>query len=157
MQLRNKRPPAVIWLDCCIVRYCLSVGASDTEMELLQHSLQLASFQSASMLQTAVIVTSHPVDSGPGQATTEAAPAETPAVEVKPVDEKKDAQEGPTLTKEESEAAVLKMLEFYFGDSNFGWDRFMQSKVCRVYSCCMPPAGQTAKAIFSSSRGLLTE
>lgn len=29
----------------------------------------------------------------------------------------------------EVEADALKMLEFYFGDSNFGWDRFMQSKV----------------------------
>lgn len=34
-----------------------------------------------------------------------------------------------TLSKEEAEIEVLKMLEFYFGDSNYSWDRFMQSKV----------------------------
>jgi len=34
----------------------------------------------------------------------------------------------------EVEAGVLKMLEFYFGDSNFSWDRFMQSKVCTLPS-----------------------
>eukprot|EP00903_Cladosiphon_okamuranus_P020900 g19193.t1 len=30
--------------------------------------------------------------------------------------------------KKKQEEEALKMLEFYFGDSNFGWDRFMQSK-----------------------------
>lgn len=39
----------------------------------------------------------------------------------------------------EVEAGVLKMLEFYFGDSNFSWDRFMQSKVCialTIFAAC---------------------
>eukprot|EP00903_Cladosiphon_okamuranus_P015589 g14394.t1 len=35
-------------------------------------------------------------------------------------------------TKKEKEAEALKMLEFYFGDSNFGWDRFMQSKAGKM-------------------------
>lgn len=48
----------------------------------------------------------------------EAAEAATPAAPA--VSEEK---------KKEKEAEALKMLEFYFGDSNFGWDRFMQSKV----------------------------
>lgn len=42
------------------------------------------------------------------------------------MEEKKEA----ALSKEDAEAEILKMLEFYFGDSNFGWDRFMQGKVC---------------------------
>ncbi|CAM9134525.1 unnamed protein product [Ectocarpus sp. 12 AP-2014] len=32
----------------------------------------------------------------------------------------------------EAETAALKMLEFYFGDSNFGWDRFMQNKAGKM-------------------------
>eukprot|EP00752_Nemacystus_decipiens_P009062 g8091.t1 len=35
-------------------------------------------------------------------------------------------------TKKEKEAEALKMLEFYFGDSNFGWDRFMQNKAGKM-------------------------
>ncbi|CBJ34141.1 conserved unknown protein [Ectocarpus siliculosus] len=31
-----------------------------------------------------------------------------------------------------AETAALKMLEFYFGDSNFGWDRFMQNKAGKM-------------------------
>ncbi|CAM9807625.1 unnamed protein product, partial [Choristocarpus tenellus] len=30
------------------------------------------------------------------------------------------------------ELEATKLLEFYFGDSNFGWDRFMQSKAGKM-------------------------
>lgn len=32
------------------------------------------------------------------------------------------------LTADEAEAEFFKMLEFYFGDSNYSWDRFLQDK-----------------------------
>lgn len=33
------------------------------------------------------------------------------------------------MTQEQAEHEALKMLEFYFGNSNFSWDRFMQGEV----------------------------
>ncbi|CAM9660903.1 unnamed protein product [Discosporangium mesarthrocarpum] len=39
-----------------------------------------------------------------------------------------EAKEKVTLSKEEAQAEMQKLLEFYFGNSNFHWDRFMQSK-----------------------------
>lgn len=47
------------------------------------------------------------------------------------------AETAPTVSGDkmkEAETEALKLLEFYFDDSNFGWDRFMQSKVCSLYS-----------------------
>lgn len=41
----------------------------------------------------------------------------------------KEKEEEKSISKAEAEVEALKMLEFYFGDSNFNWDRFMQSKV----------------------------
>lgn len=49
---------------------------------------------------------------------------ETPA----PVKEEEKTEVSEETMKEVS-ASVLQMLEFYFGDSNFGWDRFLQAKV----------------------------
>ena len=54
-----------------------------------------------------------------------AAPAAAAATDTPAVSEEK---------KKEAEGEALKMLEFYFGDSNFGWDRFMQSKVTAVWT-----------------------
>lgn len=53
------------------------------------------------------------------------APAAAAATDAPAVSEEK---------KKEAEGEALKMLEFYFGDSNFGWDRFMQSKVTAVWT-----------------------
>lgn len=45
-------------------------------------------------------------------------------------DEAKPKKEvGPPLALAEAESKALEMLEFYFGDSNYSWDRFMQTKV----------------------------
>lgn len=52
--------------------------------------------------------------------------------------EPKKEEDGDPLSLEEAEAEMLKLLEFYFGNSNFAWDRFMQSKVTvqPVQCCC---------------------
>lgn len=61
----------------------------------------------------------------------EATPAEDKKGEKKEVGVKavEEKEKETAMSKEDVEAAILKMLEFYFGDSNFGWDRFMQGKV----------------------------
>lgn len=41
-----------------------------------------------------------------------------------------EKKEEAPISKEDAEAEIMKMLEFYFGGSNFSWDRFMQGKVC---------------------------
>ncbi|CAM9223724.1 unnamed protein product, partial [Ectocarpus sp. 8 AP-2014] len=48
------------------------------------------------------------------------------------VEVKVNAEQGSEDKVKEAETAVLKMLEFYFGDSNFGWDRFMQNKAGKM-------------------------
>lgn len=54
--------------------------------------------------------------------------------------ESKNEEDAEPLTLEEAEVEMLKLLEFYFGNSNFAWDRFMQSKVTAVLlsqiKCC---------------------
>lgn len=49
--------------------------------------------------------------------------------DAKPAAAEEEKTTGEAMSAEEAETEILKMLEFYFGDSNFGWDRFMQSKV----------------------------
>lgn len=65
----------------------------------------------------------------PTPALQQAAEAAAPAAAM---DEEEAAAAPPAAPSEkvkEAEKEALKLLEFYFGDSNFGWDRFMQSKV----------------------------
>ncbi|CAM9577423.1 unnamed protein product, partial [Laminaria digitata] len=54
------------------------------------------------------------------------------AVEEKEKEAEKEAAEEEPMSEKDAESAFCEMLEFYFGDSNFGWDRFMQAKAGKM-------------------------